>query len=101
MKEIQLELIDELLKGSQKSKEITGQGGLLRWLTKTILECAAPRPINPAVRASFNEVEKDAPQVRGIGGNKMDEKTKPYRISKSGRFQPGYNSNQLYSYKKR
>ena len=40
MQEIRPELIDELLKGYQKPEEITGEGGLLKRLTKAILERA-------------------------------------------------------------
>ena len=40
MPEIRPELIDELLKGYEKPEEITGKGGLLKQLTKAILERA-------------------------------------------------------------
>ncbi len=38
--EIRLELIDELLKGYEKPEDITGEGGLLKQLTKAVLERA-------------------------------------------------------------
>jgi putative transposase len=40
MPEIRLELIDELLKGYEKPEDITGEGGLLKQLTKAVLERA-------------------------------------------------------------
>jgi putative transposase len=40
MPEIRPELIDELLKGYEKPEDITGEGGLLKRLTKAVLERA-------------------------------------------------------------
>ncbi len=40
MSEIRPELIDELTKGYRKPEDITGEGGLLKQLTKAILERA-------------------------------------------------------------
>jgi putative transposase len=40
MEEIKPELIDELLKGYQKPEDLIGENGLLKQLTKAVLERA-------------------------------------------------------------
>ena len=69
MGEIRPELIDELLKGYQKPEEITGEGGLLKRLTKAILECALESEMTHE-----SGYEKHSPAGRN-GGNSRNGKS--------------------------
>ena len=48
MEEIKPELVDELLKGYQKPEDIIGENGLLKRLTKALLERALNAELTPA-----------------------------------------------------
>lgn len=69
MGEIRPELIDELLKGYQKPEEITGEGGLLKRLTKAILERALESEMTHELG-----YEKHSPAGRN-GGNSRNGKS--------------------------
>ncbi len=69
MQEIRPELIDELLKGYKKPEEITGKGGLLKQLTKAILERALETEMTQELG-----YEKHSPAGRN-GGNSRNGKS--------------------------
>jgi putative transposase len=69
MQEIRPELIDELLKGYKKPEEITGEGGLLKQLTKAILERALESEMTYELG-----YEKHSPAGRN-GGNSRNGKS--------------------------
>lgn len=68
MQEIRPELIDELLRGYKKPEEITGEGGLLKQLTKAILERALESEMTHELG-----YEKHSPSGRN-GGNSRNGK---------------------------
>ena len=71
MQEIRPELIDELLKGYKKPEEITGEGGLLKQLTKAILERALESEMTHELG-----YEKHSPAGRNGGNSRNGKNTK-------------------------
>jgi transposase-like protein len=71
MQEIRPELIDELLKGYKKPEEITGEGGLLKQLTKAILERALESEMTHELG-----YEKHSPAGRNGGNSRNGQSIK-------------------------
>ncbi len=83
MPEIRLELIDELLKGYEKPEDITGEGGLLKQLTKAVLERALESEMTHELGYEKHSVEGRNGAIRGMAraGRSCRQITARWRLS--------------------